>query len=135
MPDAPQEAARTIPIIVMGVAGSGKSSIGEALAKHLGLPFRDADEFHPKANIAKMSAGIPLTDEDRWPWLDAIGSALAESHGRLIVACSALRRIYRERLTRGRRTAGDLPLARRRVRDDQGAYGAPQAPLHAAEPA
>ena len=99
MPNAPQD-TKSIPIVVMGVAGSGKSSVGEALAKHLGVPFRDADEFHPKANIAKMSAGIPLTDEDRWPWLDAIGKALAESDGSLIVACSALRRIYRDRLTR-----------------------------------
>ncbi len=89
----------TIPIIVMGVAGSGKTSVGEALAKRLGLPFRDADEFHPKANIEKMSAGIPLTDADRWPWLDAIGKALGDADGRLIVACSALRRAYRERLT------------------------------------
>ena len=84
----------------MGVAGSGKTSVGEALAKRLGVPFRDADEFHPKANIDKMSAGIPLTDDDRWPWLDAIGKALADADGRLIVACSALRRAYRDRLTR-----------------------------------
>ncbi len=100
MPDAPQEAADSVPIIVMGVAGSGKTSVGKALAQSLGMPFRDADEFHPKANIAKMSAGVPLTDADRWPWLDAIGKALAESDGKLIVACSALRRVYRERLTR-----------------------------------
>ena len=124
-----------IPIIVMGVAGSGKTSVGEALAKRLGVPFRDADEFHPKANIEKMSAGIPLTDEDRWPWLDAIGRALADADGRLIVACSALRRVYRERLDPHRRTAGDLRLARRLEGDDRGAHEAPQAPLHAAEPA
>ena len=100
MPDAGQEITETVPIIVMGVAGSGKSSVGEAVAEHLAMPFRDADEFHPPANIAKMSAGIPLTDEDRWPWLDAIGRALHEADGNLIVACSALRRSYRERLTR-----------------------------------
>jgi gluconokinase len=88
----------TVPIVVMGVAGSGKTSVGKRLAERLALPFRDADEFHPKANIAKMSAGTPLTDEDRWPWLDAIGRALAQSDGRLIVACSALKRIYRDRL-------------------------------------
>ncbi len=99
MPDARQETDEIFPIIVMGVAGCGKSSVGEALARHLGLPFRDADGFHPQANIDKMSAGIPLTDEDRWPWLDAIGKALGEADGRLIVACSALRRVYRERLT------------------------------------
>lgn len=90
----------SIAIVVMGVAGSGKTSVGKALAERLGITFRDADEFHPRANIEKMSAGIPLTDEDRWPWLDAIGQALAESDGRLIVACSALRRVYRRRLTR-----------------------------------
>ncbi len=98
MSDARQENTDAVPIIVMGVAGSGKTSVGKALAESLGMPFRDADEFHPKANIDKMSAGIPLTDADRWPWLDAIGMALAASDGRLIVACSALRRSYRERL-------------------------------------
>ena len=100
MPDTPQKATDIVPIIVMGVAGSGKSSVGEAVADGLGMPFRDADEFHPKANIDKMSAGIPLTDDDRWPWLDAIGKALAESDGNLVVACSALKRVYRERLTK-----------------------------------
>ena len=98
MPKAGDEPKRPVPIVVMGVAGSGKTSVGKALTERLGVPFRDADEFHPKANIDKMSAGIALTDADRWPWLDAIGGALARSGGRLIVACSALRRIYRERL-------------------------------------
>jgi gluconokinase len=98
MPAEQQQTAETVPIVVMGVSGSGKTSVGEGLAKRLGLRFRDADEFHPPANIAKMSAGIPLTDDDRWPWLDAIGKALAQSDGRLIVACSALRRVYRDRL-------------------------------------
>ncbi len=87
----------------MGVSGSGKSSVGAAIATHLGLPFRDADSFHPAANIEKMSAGIPLTDADRWPWLDAIGAALRDTDGGLVVACSALKRIYRDRLTK---TAG-----------------------------
>jgi gluconokinase len=90
-------------IVVMGVAGSGKSSVGERLGKRLGVPFRVADEFHPPANIAKMSSGVPLTDDDRWPWLDAIGRALGSATGGMIVACSALRRAYRDRLTR---TAG-----------------------------
>ncbi len=100
MPDRAQAIADVVPIIVMGVAGCGKTSVGKAIAGHLAMPFRDADEFHPKANIDKMSAGIPLTDTDRWPWLDAIGKALADSNGRLIVACSALKRSYRDRLTR-----------------------------------
>src|SRR5664279_5524827 len=99
MPTARRDTADAVPIVIMGVAGSGKSSVGAELAKRLGMPFRDADEFHPQANIDKMSAGIALTDEDRWPWLDAIGKALGGARGRLIVACSALRRIYRDRLT------------------------------------
>jgi gluconokinase len=87
-------------IVVMGVAGSGKTSVGERLAAQLGYPFRDADEFHPAANIAKMSAGIPLVDADRWPWLDAIGAAIHDAGaGGIVVACSALKRAYRDRIT------------------------------------
>jgi gluconokinase len=85
-------------IVVMGVAGSGKTSVGERIAAHLSLPFRDADEFHPASNVAKMSAGIPLNDSDRWPWLDAIGAAIAAAPGGVVVACSALKRIYRDRI-------------------------------------
>ena len=99
-------AERTLPrvVILMGVSGCGKSTTGKRLAKKLGWTFRDGDEFHPPANVAKMSAGNPLVDEDRWPWLDAIASWIEEcrrngTHG--IVACSALKRVYRERLTRG----------------------------------
>jgi gluconokinase len=86
-------------IVIMGVAGSGKTVVGERLAAHYGYPFRDADEFHPPANVAKMSSGVPLEDADRWPWLDAIGAAIhdAGTEG-IIVACSALKRIYRERI-------------------------------------
>jgi gluconokinase len=91
-------------IVIMGVAGSGKTTVGESLAAKLGLPFRDADEFHPAANVAKMSAGIPLIDDDRWPWLDAIGAALRTAGGRgIVVTCSALKRVYRDRV---RRAAG-----------------------------
>ena len=86
-------------IVVMGVAGSGKSTFGEALGARLGLRYSDADGFHPQANVDKMTAGHPLTDDDRWPWLDRIGEWLAsyESTG-AIVSCSALRRVYRDRL-------------------------------------
>ena len=90
-------------IVVMGVAGSGKTTVGGALAKRLGVPFRDADEFHPKANVEKMSAGIPLRDEDRWPWLDAIAAAIHRTPPEqgIVVSCSALRRVYRDRILGG----------------------------------
>ena len=91
-------------LIVMGVAGSGKSTIGAALAERLGWEFRDADGFHPAANIAKMKAGTPLTDEDRWPWLRAIRSHMDAENavGRGgVIACSALRESYREVLGKG----------------------------------
>jgi len=82
----------------MGVSGCGKSTLGALLAERLGLPFADADAFHPPANIARMSAGIPLTDADRWPWLDALGGWLAAQEGGGVIACSALKRVYRDRL-------------------------------------
>lgn len=85
-------------VLVMGVSGCGKSTIGAMLAERLGLPFADADAFHPPENVTKMSAGIPLTDADRWPWLDSIGGWLAAEEKGGVVACSALRRAYRDRL-------------------------------------
>jgi gluconokinase len=84
-------------IVVAGVSGSGKSTVGEAIAEMLEIRFLDADSLHSPANVAKMAAGIPLTDDDRLPWLRAVGAALeamAPSGG--VVACSALRRAYRE---------------------------------------
>ena len=99
---------RPAAIIVMGVSGSGKSTIGALLAEALGWPCADADGFHPAANVAKMAAGTPLTDEDRWPWLDAIAAHIGASRTAgqpVVVACSALRRAYRERLRAGH---GDL---------------------------
>ena len=86
-------------IVVMGVASSGKTSLGERLAERLGWPFRDADSFHPPENVAKMSSGTPLTDEDRKPWLAAIAAwidDLRTNGGNGIVTCSALKRAYRE---------------------------------------
>ena len=97
-------------IVLMGVAGSGKSTIGRRLGASLGWPYRDADEFHPQANIEKMSRGEPLNDSDRAPWLAAIaawidGQRMAEgAHG--VVSCSALRRVYREALLGSRRDVG-----------------------------
>ncbi|MFI5084301.1 MAG: gluconokinase, GntK/IdnK-type [Actinomycetales bacterium] len=90
--------ADTMPrIVVMGVSGSGKTTIGALVAHELGIPFIDGDSLHPVANVAKMAAGTPLTDEDRWPWLETVGKELAAAgtHG-LVVACSALKRSYRD---------------------------------------
>jgi gluconokinase len=92
-------------LIVMGVAGSGKSSIGEALAARLGWTFEDGDRFHPPSNVAKMSAGHPLSDDDRWPWLQIIADEIDSvvlSGGHVVVACSALKRSYRNVLVHGR---------------------------------
>ncbi len=88
-------------LVVMGVAGCGKSTVGQMLQERLGWSLAEGDDFHPIANIAKMSSGVPLTDEDRWPWLDSIvaWTAREDEAGRnTIVTCSALRRVYRDRL-------------------------------------
>lgn len=94
-------------LVVMGVSGSGKSTVGAALAAALGWPFLDADDYHPAANVAKMAAGTPLTDDDRAPWLDRLAATMHDilargGHG--VLACSALKAAYRERLAR----AGDV---------------------------
>ncbi|MBN9139184.1 gluconokinase [Phyllobacterium sp.] len=89
-----------IRLIVMGVSGSGKSSVGEGIAAALSLPFIEGDGLHPESNVKKMSAGIPLTDEDRWPWLDKIGAELAKAEKGVVVSCSALKKMYRDRLRR-----------------------------------
>lgn len=82
-------------LLLMGVSGSGKTTIGEALARVAGIVFLDADDFHPPANVAKMRAGIPLTDEDREPWLAALAAKLQATPG-FILACSALKERYRD---------------------------------------
>ena len=89
------------PVVVMGVSGSGKSTVGAALAQRLRVPFADADDFHPPANIKKMTAGQPLNDDDRYPWLEAIGEWLAVRCGDGgVMSCSALKRKYRDQLRR-----------------------------------
>jgi carbohydrate kinase (thermoresistant glucokinase family) len=109
-------------LVVMGVSGSGKTTVGQLLAARLGLPFEDADSLHPAANIEKMAAGIALTDADRGPWLAVVGSRLAaaENSG-LVVACSALKRSYRrlilaaEPLVRYVYLAGSIELIQARL--------------------
>lgn len=86
------------PVVVMGVSGSGKSTVGTALAQRLRVPFIDADTLHPRANIAKMAAGEPLDDDDRFPWLDRVGEWLAAHRRGGVVSCSALKRKYRDQL-------------------------------------
>ena len=86
-------------VVVMGVTSCGKTVVGEGLAKKLGVAFIEGDKLHPAANVAKMSSGVPLTDEDRWPWLEEIGRSLAGTEGK-IASCSALKRIYRERIAK-----------------------------------
>jgi gluconokinase len=87
------------PIVVMGVAGCGKTTIGQLLAGRLGAPYADADSFHPAGNVEKMFQGTPLTDHDRQPWLDAIAGRIRQDN-HLVVSCSALKRRYRDILRR-----------------------------------
>jgi gluconokinase len=94
-------------VVLMGVSGCGKTAVGRALAADLGWPFVDADDYHPEANVAKMAAGTPLTDADRWPWLDRLAdemAALNERGADAVFACSALKQVYRDRFSR----AGDV---------------------------
>jgi gluconokinase len=96
-------------IVVMGVSGSGKSTLSARIGADLGCPVLEGDAFHAAASIAKMEAGTPLNDDDRWPWLDRLGDAIGEAalrHGVAVAACSALKRSYRERLS----AASGVPL-------------------------
>ena len=111
MPDAHDPNAR-LPVVVMGVSGSGKSTVAAQLAGRIGLPYVDGDDLHPQSNVDKMHAGTPLDDADRWPWLDRVAATLnerSEGQGGVILACSALKRIYRDRLREG--TGGRVRFA------------------------
>jgi gluconokinase len=92
-------------LVVMGVSGSGKSTIADKLAERLNWSYEDGDEFHPASNVAKMNSGQPLTDEDRWPWLQGIADEIdrvCKAGEHAVIACSALKRVYRDVLVRGR---------------------------------
>src|SRR6266446_2556684 len=111
-------------LVLMGVSGSGKTTIGELVAKRLGWRFIEGDEYHPRENVAKMAAGIPLEDSDRWPWLEKINEELLkiQKQGKsAVVGCSALKQAYRERLARGLRNfeivylRGDFALVQSRI--------------------
>ncbi len=100
---------RRYAIVVMGVSGCGKSTLSARIGADLGCPVIEGDAFHAAASIARMEAGTPLTDDDRWPWLDRLGEAIGEAamrHGVVVAACSALKRSYRERLS----AASGVPL-------------------------
>ena len=121
-------------LIVMGVSGSGKSTIAARLAERLGWTFEDGDRFHPASNVAKMRAGQPLTDEDRWPWLQAIADEIdrvARNSGRVVIACSALKRAYRDLLVHGRDDvrivflSGSRPLIADRLAQRKGHFMPP----------
>jgi gluconokinase len=118
-------------VILMGVSGVGKTTVGELLSRQTGWPFYDADAFHSPANIEKMRSGIPLTDDDRWPWLDRLNALLRETDGRggsAILACSALKQRYRDRLAQGMDNvrwvylAGDFELIKARIDQRKGHY-------------
>lgn len=101
-------------VIVMGVSGCGKSTVGPLLAAELGWAFEDGDAFHPKANIEKQRAGIPLTDDDRWPWLATIAARIAQARSGgsgVVIGCSALKRIYRDALRDGHQDIRFVHLA------------------------
>lgn len=121
--------AQTQKLVVMGVSGCGKSSVGAALAQELGCRYQDGDDLHPAENIARMGAGIPLTDADRWPWLDRVALELQTQGGLHIVGCSALKRSYRDRIRAGVtgpvtfiHLAGTRDLIAGRMRDRPGHF-------------
>jgi len=114
-------------VVVMGVSGSGKTTIGKLLAARLGCTFLDGDDFHPPENVAKMAAGTALTDEDRWPWLENLNRNLLESRN-AVLACSALKASYRSVLSKGLpdcrfvHLRGSIELIRARMQERQHRY-------------
>jgi gluconokinase len=122
-------------VILMGVTGCGKTTVGALLAQDCGWDFHDADDFHPAENVAKMKSGAPLDDEDRWPWLARLNTFLLDSERQgksLVLACSALKQVYRDRLAHGCAAArfvfldGNKELIRARLAVRQGHYMNPK---------
>lgn len=121
-------------IIVMGVSGGGKTTVAVGIAQAMGWEFSEGDDFHPPANVQKMASGHPLTDEDRWPWLRAIGEWIDERERAgtsAVITCSALRRVYRDLLREGRpgvrfcHVEADAELIAERLSRRQGHYMPP----------
>ena len=133
-------------VIIMGVTGVGKTTVGQLLAESTGWPLYDADDYHSLANVEKMRSGIPLTDDDRWPWLDRLNALLRAADGSAksaILACSALKQRYRDRLQQGLNNVrwvhlkGDIELIRSRLQQRKGHYMNPallQSQFDALEP-
>ena len=118
----------TLRVVIMGVAGCGKSSVGAALSAALGVPYVDGDDLHPAANVDKMRRGVALSDDDRWPWLGQVAACLQNS-APVIVGCSALKRAYRDRIRAGVQgevafvhLSGDRDLIAARMAQRQGHY-------------
>jgi gluconokinase len=133
-------------VILMGVTGTGKTTVGKVLAERTGWPFHDADDFHSPASVEKMRSGIPLTDDDRWPWLDRLNALLRADQAKgesAILGCSALKQRYRDRLQQGLEKVrwvflnGDIELIRSRLQARKGHYMNPallQSQFDALEP-
>jgi len=119
-------------LIIMGVSGVGKSTVGAVLAERLGWSFRDADDYHSESNIQKIKNGIPLTDDDRLPWLEALRELVRISHGGMVLACSALKQSYRDFLKDGREDVafvylkGNHALIEKRLRGRKGHFAGPK---------
>jgi len=121
-------------LVVMGVSGCGKTTLGQALAHHLGCEFAEGDQFHPPENVAKMAAGTPLTDDDRWGWLRTLSARMAQARTAgqsLVLSCSALRKPYRDILREGAPQAwfvhlhGDISVLQQRIASRPGHYMPP----------
>lgn len=114
-------------IVLMGVSGAGKTTIGRLLAERLGVPFIEGDDYHPPANVAKMASGVPLQDEDRWPWLEVLNKVIRQEKD-AVLACSALKNSYRARLLEGVDAAavvhlhGDKALIASRLKERKHRY-------------